>query len=166
MRHIVIERYAFLCLNKGGFLLMKELVMIIKPEKLEEVKEKKRKTCLERYGVEYVSQAPAFKEASLASTKKTCLEKYGVDSTFKLPANRAKQKETMLKRYGVTAPLCVPEFHHKALSKRGMTKPEKKLHEFLTSRNIPFKYSYDCNGKCFDFAVFKNEICIGPFMYN
>ena len=121
------------------------------PNQLEEVKEKKRKTCLERYGVEYVSQAPAFKEASLASTKKTCLERYGVDSTFKLPANREKQRETMLR---------VPEFHHKALSKRGMTNPEKKLCEFLTSRNIPFKYNYDCNGKCFDFAVFKDgQLC-------
>lgn len=127
------------------------------PNQLEEVKEKKRKTCLEKYGVEYVSQAPAFKEASLASTKKTCLERYGVDSTFKLPANREKQRETMLKRYGVTAPLRVPEFHHKALSKRGMTKPEKKLCEFLTSRNIPFEYNYDCNGKCFDFAIFKDD---------
>ena len=127
------------------------------PNQLEEVKEKKRKTCLERYGVEYVSQVPAFKEASLASTKKTCLEKYGVDNAFKLPANREKQKETMLERYGVASSLRVPEFHHKALSKRGMTKPEKKLHEFLTSRNIPFKYNYDCNGKCFDFAIFKND---------
>ena len=127
------------------------------PNQLKEVKEKKRKTCLEKYGVEYVSQVPAFKEASLASTKKTCLEKYGVDNAFKLPANREKQRETMLERYGVTSSLRVPEFHHKALSKRGMTKPEKKLHEFLTSRNIPFKYNYDCNGKCFDFAVFKND---------
>lgn len=127
------------------------------PNQSEEIKEKKRRTCLERYGVEYVSQVPAFREASSANTKRTCLERYGVDNPFKLPANREKQKKTMLERYGVAAPLHVSEFHHKALSKHGMTKPEKKLHEFLTSRDIPFKYNYDCNGKCFDFAIFKDD---------
>lgn len=127
------------------------------PNQSEEIKEKKRKTCLEKYGVEYVSQVPSFREASSANAKKTFLERYGVDNAFKVPANREKQRETMLKKYGVAAPLRVSEFHHKALSKRGMTKPEKKLYEFLTSRGIPFKYNYDCNGKCFDFAIFKDD---------
>ena len=60
--------------------------------------------------------------------------------------------------YTITSPFCIPEISKKALSHASnMTKPEKKLNEFLTNRKFNFQYGYECNGKNFDFAIFNNE---------
>ena len=38
-----------------------------------------------------------------------------------------------------------------------MTSPEKKLNEFLKNNGFDYKYQYECNGKCFDFAIFNGD---------
>lgn len=61
-------------------------------------------------------------------------------------------------QYTITSPFCIPEISKKALGHmNNMTKPEKKLNEFLTNRKFNFQYGYECNGKNFDFAIFNNE---------
>ena len=60
--------------------------------------------------------------------------------------------------YTITSPFCIPEISKKALGHTSnMTKPEKKLNEFLTNRKFNFQYGYLCNGKNFDFAIFNNK---------
>lgn len=61
----------------------------------------KRKSCLKKYGVEYVTQLDSMKNKS----KKTHLEKYGVDNITKLPEVIKKRKENNLKKWGVTDPI-------------------------------------------------------------
>ena len=68
--------------------------------KTKESKEKIKQTCLEKYGVEYFWQSNECKE----KIKQTCLEKYGVDSPLKSEKIRNKGKQTCLKKYGVDNP--------------------------------------------------------------
>lgn len=162
----------------------------------EKVKEKRKNTCLEKYGTECFMSTDKFKRM----TKETCLERYGMtnfggtlESIAKIKAtklerygnanynNQAKMKETKLAKYGnewysnreqalrtiekkydfpyhITSPYAVPQIHIKALSHASnMTRPEKKLNEFLTNRKFQFQYCYECNGKNFDFAIFKDN---------
>ena len=161
----------------------------------EEVKEKRKKTCLEKYESESFMSTEKFREMS----KESCMERYGMtnfggtlDAIAKIKAtklerygnanynNQAKMKETKLVKYGnewysnreralktieekydfpyhITSPYAIPQIHTKALSHASsMTKPEKKLNEFLTNRKFQFQYCYECNGKNFDFAIFKD----------
>ena len=73
--------------------------------KTKESKEKIKQTCLEKYGVEYFWQSDECKE----KIKQTCLEKYGVDSPLKSKKIRNKGKQTCLKKYGVDNPAKLEE---------------------------------------------------------
>ena len=65
-----------------------------------EVKEKNKKTCLKKYGVENPKQSKDISN----KIKKTCLEKYGVENPWKNSSIRDKIKSTNLERYGVENP--------------------------------------------------------------
>ena len=65
--------------------------------KTEESKEKIKNTCLEKYGVENPTQSIKIKE----KIKNTCLEKYGVESYTKTDECKKKKKQTCFKKYGV-----------------------------------------------------------------
>ena len=73
--------------------------------KTKESKEKIKQTCLEKYGVEYFWQSNECKE----KIKQTCLEKYGVDSPLKSEKIRNKGKQTCLEKYGVDNPAKLEE---------------------------------------------------------
>ena len=60
------------------------------------VKEKVKKTCLEKYGVENPVNSSIVKE----KVKKTCLEKYGTTSPLLNDNIKEKTKQTKLERYG------------------------------------------------------------------
>ena len=73
------------------------------------INEKKKKTCLKRFGVEYNFQKPEViakahtdkvEKKRRESYKTTCIERYGVDNTQKVPEIRAKVMKTNMKRYG------------------------------------------------------------------
>lgn len=68
--------------------------------KTEEASTTRKRTCLERYGVENASQTTSSKE----SYKRTCLERYGVVNTFQSDQIKQKIKSTCLERYGVENP--------------------------------------------------------------
>lgn len=67
---------------------------------LEETKAKIHQTCMERYGYECSSQVPEFIEKQ----KKTNIERYGVPCTLNTEENLTKRKETWLKTLGVDNP--------------------------------------------------------------
>lgn len=72
--------------------------------------DKKKKTCLEKYGVDSYSKTDAFislmkqqvvSEEIKEKRKQTCLEKYGVETPLLNDDIREKTKETNIERYGV-----------------------------------------------------------------
>ncbi len=67
--------------------------------KSEKVKEKRKKTVLEKYGVDNVGKITREK------AKKTTLEKYGVDNYTKTKEYQQKRVQTSLKKYGVPHPM-------------------------------------------------------------
>lgn len=92
---------------------------------LVEVKQKKIQTTLEHYGTENPAQAQEVKEKA----KKTCLERYGVESTNSLQEKKEKIKQTFLKRYNVENAMHVPSIKQKQqqtnLTKYGNINPIK-----------------------------------------
>ena len=64
---------------------------------IQAVKEKKKQTCLDNHGVEYPVQSKEIQE----KTKETNLEKYGVENVSQSEAIKEKTKKTNLERYGV-----------------------------------------------------------------
>lgn len=118
---------------------------------------KNKQTCLERYGVESVTYLQSMK----AKSKATSILKYGVDHPMKSKVVKENFKSSMMKYYGVEFPSQNREIHKKILSSQKMTNPEKKINEFLSNNGFEYQYQYECNGKCFDFAIFKdNELSI------
>ena len=68
----------------------------------ELIAEIRKKTCLEKYGVESISQSEKIK----SKVKKTCLERYGVTNPQQSLLIQEKTKQTNLKKYGGIAPAC------------------------------------------------------------
>ena len=62
----------------------------------EGFKEKRKKTMIEKYGVEYATQNEELRE----KTKQTIKEKYGVSNVSEVPAFQEKRRQTNLDRYG------------------------------------------------------------------
>ena len=114
---------------------------------------KNKQTCLEKYGVESVTYLQSMKDKS----KATSISKYGVDHPMKSKEVKENFKTSMLNSYGVEFPLQDRIIHKKVLCHQGMTSPEKKLNEFLKNNGFNYKYQYECNGKCFDFAIFNED---------
>ena len=79
---------------------------------------KYKKTCLEKYGVEYAQQSNEVKDKA----KQTCLEKYGVEHY----TNREKFKQTCLEKYGVESNLNIPEIKEKCKESRIKNKDKIK----------------------------------------
>ena len=67
------------------------------PSKLKEIKEKVIETNRKKFGTEWATQNDSIKE----KTKKTNLERWGVDNPMKLPEIKEKAESTMLERWGV-----------------------------------------------------------------
>jgi hypothetical protein len=64
--------------------------------KSEEIKDKIKDSLLEKYGVEYISQNENIKEKK----KKTCLKNYGVDNPNKSEIIKKQTKQVKLQKYG------------------------------------------------------------------
>lgn len=77
--------------------------------KSNEVCDKIKKTNLERYGCEHVLQNKAFKDKA----RKTCLERYGHESAFQNSSIKKKAKDTTIERYGVEYAMQNKEIHLK-----------------------------------------------------
>jgi hypothetical protein len=163
--------------------------------KLQSTKDKRKATCLNKFGTESYMASADFKQKaeqtnlstcgcknaggsaeSVAKIKATKLANHGSENYNNIEqmkatklvkydnewySNREQALQTLATKYNVneiTSPFCIPEISKKALGHTSnMTKPEKKLNEFLTNRKFNFQYGYVCNGKNFDFAIFNNK---------
>lgn len=141
----------------------------------DDIKSKVKKTCLERYGVDSFSKTQDF----IVKLNETCQAHYGVNFPAQDKGTYDKIRKTCIDRYngigfsseelndkavnslylnhGVKHNMLDPIVKKKVFSHKGMTSPEKKINSFLENRKFDFIYQYDCNGKCFDFAIFKDS---------
>lgn len=108
----------------------------------------------------YLTKEAKYNDKYYNNFNQTCItkeRKYG-DKYYN---NFDKILKTLNENYnyeGALSPTQIPELKRKILGNAGhMTRPEKKLFEFLTNRKLPFQYGYELNGKSFDFAVFDKD---------
>lgn len=123
----------------------------------KEITEKRKKTLLERYGVEYATQSDIIKERvkqtnikrlgvpytaqskqCLEKMKQTCLEKYGVEHNFKIQGLRETIKQKWIDKYGYDNPMKNEKILQKALESK------RKHHTFNTSKIEEQFYTYLC----------------------
>lgn len=104
----LIQRFKTTCSRKCSY-------------KNPEMKERRKKTCLERYGVEYTGQSEIVKQ----HIKESNFKKYGVECSWKAESVKKKIKETMIERHGVTSALKSEKFKEKVkdtlMKKHGVT---------------------------------------------
>ena len=91
-------------------------------QKIDEIKEKTKRTLLERYGDSHYNNRN--------KCKQTCLEKYGVVNPMSLDSVKDKIKETNIKRYGVEWSAQNKEINQKTINTQikkygGVFNPEK-----------------------------------------
>lgn len=79
----------------------------------EEYKEKSKKRCLEKYGVESLSQLESTKQKA----RLTCLKKYGVEYVAQAEEVKKKAEETLFSHYGVKKALQSKEILEKLYEK-------------------------------------------------
>ena len=91
----------------------------------DEIKQKIKQTCLEKYGVDNYAKSKEGKE----KVKQTCLKKYGVEYSWQSNECKQKIKQTCLEKYGVDSPLKSKEIRNKCkltcLEKYGVDNPAK-----------------------------------------
>jgi hypothetical protein len=76
----------------------------------DDVKEKRKQTCIEKYGVENPSMSPLVKD----QVKKTNLDRFGVEYPLQSDEIKKKTRTTFQEKYGVDNPSRVPEIRCKA----------------------------------------------------
>lgn len=118
--------------------------------------ESKKKFCLEKYGVEFVTQLETMKEKS----KQTCLDKFGVDNCTKSPEIIKKRKQNNYLKYGVEETIILPEIRRKNFteSENGLKRIQKRLPEgyqcefvYKTDNKKSWYYRITCKkGHTFD----------------
>jgi very-short-patch-repair endonuclease len=99
----------------------KDIFKNISDENLQSMIEKRKKTNLEKYGVEHFTKTGEYKE----KTKKTNLEKYGVEHFTQTEEYKEKTKHTNLEKFGVENPMHLDEYKELSAEKRNKTMLEK-----------------------------------------
>lgn len=93
--------------------------------KLDSVINKKKETCLEKYGTEYCLQ----NKDVISKRRDTCLEKYGETTNLKTEETKIKIRKTCLEKYGVENathhPLVCEKRKNTCLEKYGVDHPGK-----------------------------------------
>ena len=118
--------------------------------------DKRKETCLQKYGVEHTSQLKENRD----KMKTTCLERFGVENGAKSEIVKTQIKQNNMKKYGYSHPLKVTEIKERVrlqqISTRGYAYPyqlsknmkavkilstKESLEEYLNSFNyIPTIY--------------------------
>jgi hypothetical protein len=124
----------------------------------EEIQNKVKRTNLERYGVEYPAQSQEFQN----KMKQTCLEKYGVEHPLQSQNIQNKYKQTCLEKYGVENPFQSQERisrHDEIINKAEQTCLKRYGVEYpIQSQNIQNKYKQTCLEKYgFEYASQSEE---------
>lgn len=117
---------------------------------LQSVREQKKQTIKEKYGVENISQLPEIKEKKAQQ----CLEKYGVVNNFKSTEIKQKIKEFWRKNYGVDH---VSETRSNS-NNFSLTKPHKAVLTLLDKFNIAYEVETNKHFKSYN-SVLQKRFC-------
>lgn len=98
-----------------------------------DTRDKIKKTCLERYGVENVNTLPWVK----AKKTKKALKKYGTKNVFQSEVIKKKSRETCLRKYGVRLYSLSDEYYQRRNYGKE-SKPHRFVMEYLKSLKIQF----------------------------
>ena len=112
----VLSVYRDSCIDRFG---------VDHPSKSGLIREKTRRTLVERYGSDCLANVKIFREKAIATSRM----RYGTDYPAQNPMIRSKVDETMKKKYGTSYSTIVPEFREKAvktlISRYGVDSPLK-----------------------------------------
>lgn len=115
--------------NSGKHICRKCQLRAKNPMKRQEIKDKVKKTCEEKYGgmpmnsQEQIQkrkekfQDENYKQKWVEKHRNTSLKKYGVEHPMHLESTKLKQKQTMQEKYGVDHPYQSPEIMEKMKQK-------------------------------------------------
>ena len=109
----------------------------------QEIKEKFEQTNLERYGVRKPFQSKTIQQTVRNST----FEKYGVVSTATLPEVRERQEQTNLERYGVRKPFESTEIQQKVVN-TALLKNDGKMTSQRHISNQSLEALHNCDFLC------------------
>lgn len=103
-------------------------------ERGQEIQEKVKKTCLDRYGVTSTNKLESMKEKS----KKTCLERYGTEYAIQNKEMREKIEKTNLEKYGTKIASCNKEIANKIRTKLTTKSEEERkiIQEKIRQTNL------------------------------
>src|SRR5574344_1793412 len=121
----------------------------------ESIKEKTKKTCLNKYGVTNVAQLSEVKE----KIKKTNLKKYGVEWSTQSKEAKDKVKKTVIERYGAWGKRPCYEVEHNKFLQQRIRQSEKADLVWLDQDSYHGKY--DENGTIY--YHFKCKKCGNEF---
>ena len=124
---------------------MRELKNKIEQEKYgskrEHSVEKMKKTCLERYGVEFAIQNEECKQKQ----KQTVYERYGVENVIQNEETRQRRVKTNIKKFGVAAPSTTHEIKEKVkkgiIERYGSIEQRYKLSQQKFKETMLAKYN-------------------------
>ena len=129
----------------------------------QEIKEKRKATCVAKYGVPYVLQSDVVKEKIV----QTNLMRFGVENPSQNEEIIEKSRQTNIDKYGVPAAFMLPESMEK--SRESMIKLKNSSHiskinisvsELLTESGIYNEYEFPLDGHWFDLIVPDQKILI------
>jgi len=130
----------------------------------EEIKEKIKHANLEKFGFEYPSQSPEIQ----IKMKQTCLEKYGVENPFQSPETQAKMKQVNLEKLGFEYPSQSQKTQAKmkqtCLEKYGVENPfqSPEIQAKMKWVNLE-KYGVENPSQCEEIKEKKKQTCLENF---
>lgn len=147
------------------------------PGNSEQGNARRRQTCLERFGVDYASQAdsvrkkreatclerygaksPLESSAIQAKIQKTCLDKYGYENSFKSQEIHKKIQETMRSKYGVDYACQLPQC--KQASGTTVSSFNRQLSNKLSNMNITNELEFNVERFSYDIHITNSDILI------
>jgi len=129
-----------------------------------EIREKIKRTMIERYGEEHNLRVPELKKRH----EESLFKHYGVRCAFQSPIIKEKSKQTMIERYGVENAAYSEELMKKAeqtmIERYGksarISKINEQFKELLISNNIEFEQEHLLIGKWYDFFISDQNVFI------
>ena len=143
------------------------------PSKLQEVKDKKKETCIEKYGVEYPAQNEKVKEKiSQTNTlpevkdkkKETCIEKYGVEHPMQLSSTKDKLKQSMADKHGVEHYTSALDFAKKSKATKLQRYGNEYFNNYAQARETCLeKYGFEFPAQSSIFKEKRRDECLAKF---
>lgn len=109
--------------------------------------EKRKSTCIERYGVDNVMHSKQFVD----KIANTMLERYGVNCAMKVPKFRQKFKDTMIELYGV--PYYVMSDEYLSNSHFRISSENKLIGKMFEDSGFSVKYEFNIEDKMYDILL-------------